>query len=540
MTTGNGSGVRRRWWADLPVRGKVLSAVGVAAVVGVVVGVVAIASLATVDEVGGGMYERNVRPITVLAELDNKANDIRATALRHGIAQDRAQMRERERELTRFRTELDALWTRYAAAPAEAGARADQARFGTALAALYAALDDALLPASRSGDLAALVAAEARSFDPAFDALGEALGALEDRELAQAADAAARVESTYRRSRTIQLTLLAVGLAVSVAVGLWVARTISRPLGRVVEVMHEVERGDLTAAVAVGSRDEVGRVAAALNATTGRLREVIGGRLSRAALTLSASAEELSTVSVQLDTSATGAADRAAGATRGTEEMNANVQAIAAGADEMTASIGEIASNATQAAQVAQHARTVAAGTTDQVSALGAASAEIGDVVRLITSIAEQTNLLALNATIEAARAGDAGKGFAVVAGEVKELAQQTAQATDQITARIAALQSSSDAAARAIDEISVVIGRIGDFTTTIAAAVEQQTATTGEMSRTVSQAAGSSAAVAGTVAGLAEDAASTADAARSTLEAADELTQLANELTAVVGSFRH
>jgi methyl-accepting chemotaxis protein len=112
------------------------------------------------------------------------------------------------------------------------------------------------------------------------------------------------------------------------------------------------------------------------------------------------------------------------------------------------------------------------------------------DVVRLITAIAEQTNLLALNATIEAARAGDMGKGFAVVAGEVKDLARQTAQATEQITARIAAIQDSSTAAAAAIGEIANVITRIGDYTTTIASAVEEQPATTAEVSRNVTEAA--------------------------------------------------
>nr|BFE72401.1 hypothetical protein GCM10020092_057020 [Actinoplanes digitatis] len=189
---------------------------------------------------------------------------------------------------------------------------------------------------------------------------------------------------------------------------------------------------------------------------------------------------------------------------------------------------------------MSQHGTSVAERTTGEVAELGTASAEIGDVVRLITSIAEQTNLLALNATIEAARAGELGKGFAVVAGEVKDLAQQTAKATEEITARIGAIQASSGTAGHAISQITDVIRQLGDYTTTIASAVEEQTATTAEMSRSVSDAATSSGEVARTVSGVAEIASSTAEGAKSTQQAAADLANMATELTGLVNGFRH
>ncbi|WP_308442113.1 methyl-accepting chemotaxis protein, partial [Planosporangium flavigriseum] len=127
---------------------------------------------------------------------------------------------------------------------------------------------------------------------------------------------------------------------------------------------------------------------------------------------------------------------------------------------------------------------------TATVGRLGESSVEIGNVVKMITSIAEQTNLLALNATIEAARAGEAGKGFAVVATEVKDLAQETAKATEDISRRVQSIQTDSTAAVEAIAHIAEVIGQINSFQETIASAVEEQSATTSEMSRNVAEAA--------------------------------------------------
>jgi methyl-accepting chemotaxis protein len=145
-------------------------------------------------------------------------------------------------------------------------------------------------------------------------------------------------------------------------------------------------------------------------------------------------------------------------------------------------------------------------------------------VVKLITSIAEQTNLLALNATIEAARAGDAGKGFAVVAGEVKDLASETARATGDIARQIEQIQRDSASAVGAIGEISGVIGRINDYTTIIATAVEEQTATTSEMTRNVTQAATGTAQIAHGISGVASAAQSTAAGATEAQRSASDL----------------
>jgi methyl-accepting chemotaxis protein len=206
----------------------------------------------------------------------------------------------------------------------------------------------------------------------------------------------------------------------------------------------------------------------------------------------------------------------------------------------MGASIREIAHSANEAARVAAQAVSMVETTNDTVARLGTSSQEIGNVVKVITSIAEQTNLLALNATIEAARAGEAGKGFAVVANEVKELAQETAQATKDIAARVEAIQGDTSGAVEAIGEISTIITSINDYQLTIASAVEEQTATTNEMSRNVAEASTSSSEIATNISGVSGAAATTTQALAQTHATVEELRRTSVELTAAVGTFRH
>ena len=171
-------------------------------------------------------------------------------------------------------------------------------------------------------------------------------------------------------------------------------------------------------------------------------------------------------------------------------QASTNVQAVASATEELASSGGEIARQVLSSSRMASDAVTETDRTNDTIEGLAAEATRIGDVVKLITRIAAQTNLLALNATIEAARAGEAGKGFGVVASEVKNLATQTAKATDEIAAQILGIQTSTTAAVDAIRRISRTITEISKISTSIAAAVEEQSAATAEISRNIQQVA--------------------------------------------------
>ena len=157
--------------------------------------------------------------------------------------------------------------------------------------------------------------------------------------------------------------------------------------------------------------------------------------------------------------------------------------------EEMTATVRDIASNSETARDIAQKAVAEVNGTAERIDLLGNAVNEIGKVTEMITEISEQTNLLALNATIEAARAGEAGKGFAVVANEIKELARQTAQATGEIRSKIETIQTTTGDTVHEISQVAKVIGEVNEIVAVIAAAVEEQSATSFEIVTNLKQA---------------------------------------------------
>ncbi|QGG95628.1 methyl-accepting chemotaxis protein [Actinomarinicola tropica] len=264
------------------------------------------------------------------------------------------------------------------------------------------------------------------------------------------------------------------------------------------------------------------------------VRSIVGGVRSAVAA-IDRSSIGLSAVSSQVGASAEETAAQSGVVSSSAEEVSVSVSTVATAVEEMTSSIGEIAQNAAEATRVSQEAVDVAGSTNATVAELGDSSAQIGQVIEVITSIAEQTNLLALNATIEAARAGEAGKGFAVVANEVKDLAKQTADATEEIGSRIAAIQRDSGEAVTAIERIQEVIARVADLQTTIASAVEEQTATTNEISRNVTEAARGAGEIAENISGVAQAAQSTSEGAVATQQAADELQKVAGQLRKLV-----
>jgi NO-binding membrane sensor protein with MHYT domain/methyl-accepting chemotaxis protein len=229
---------------------------------------------------------------------------------------------------------------------------------------------------------------------------------------------------------------------------------------------------------------------------------------------------------------------RAEGALKTSNEASDNVTTAAVAADELSSSIAEISHQLHKTAEVVRTAVTEAQATNEEIAGLTHAAEKIGEVVKLIQNIAGQTNLLALNATIEAARAGEAGRGFAVVASEVKSLAVQTAKATEEIISHISAVQVSTGGAVDAIRRIAERMQQINQYTTDVAAAVEEQNAATGEISHNVSSAANGTKVIVSVLSQVAGAATGARSSAQAMLTTSQVMETAADKLRTEVESF--
>ena len=172
-------------------------------------------------------------------------------------------------------------------------------------------------------------------------------------------------------------------------------------------------------------------------------------------------------------------------------ETTQNVHVTVAATEALADSIREIGRQTTRGLEMTRSAVGDAERTNKTIRSLDETAERIGSIVGLISKIASQTNLLALNATIEAARAGETGRGFAVVASEVKALANQTSRATEEISRQVAAIQAATKSAVNEIASIAHTIGELTTVSTNIAAAIEEQATTTSEIAGSVRIAAG-------------------------------------------------
>jgi methyl-accepting chemotaxis protein len=342
--------------------------------------------------------------------------------------------------------------------------------------------------------------------------------------------------SAMATALVIAALLVAVaGFGIAWALG----RRLTGPLEQLRRRMVEIADGggDLTQRVDDSARDEVGELATAFNRFVDKVAGTIRD-IGVSAGSLAASASGVARVADGLSERAGRSRDQARHAHQAAADISFGVTSAAAGAEQMGSAIREIARSASDASHVGQGAVDLAGRTETAIAALGTSSARISDVVAVISAVAEQTNLLALNATIEAARAGEAGKGFAVVATEVKELAQEASRASEEIHQRVQSIQADTGAAVGSISQIVEVIREMNDHQTTIASAVEEQTAVTTELSRSVSSVADGATAVTATMDDVTTDADRTAADVDSARAAARELDRLSGELTRLIAVF--
>jgi methyl-accepting chemotaxis protein len=500
-----------QWLKNLKIGAKLLSSYILLLLLMGGVGYLGVSNMGMINGMLSDLYSGNLVPILQIDEANVELIKFARNHYRLVISRDRSEMETYNKRIEETVAIINKSLGEYAAGNLNEKEKDLLGKFRAAFAA-YRESAAKIPELAMAGDKEAAIThmlGDAAKLGAAPD---ELLGQLAQANREMARQAAEMSGDVYEQSRNVMYILIGCAVFLGVIIGIVLSRMISKGIKQCADFGMALSTGDLSGALTIDQKDEVGVLADAMRAVAaaegdvaqkfglladGDLRIKVAERSEKDTL-MRAIAEMIGKLTGIVGEVQAGAENVASGS----EEMSASSETLSQGASEqaaaveecsssmeqMSSSINQNADNARQTESIAAKAAQDAKESGDAVTRTVAAMKDIAGKISIIEEIARQTDLLALNAAVEAARAGEHGKGFAVVASEVRKLAERSQGAAAEINKLSADSTSVAEKAGTLLEKLVPDIQKTADLVQEIAAASQEQSAGATQVNKALQQ----------------------------------------------------